>query len=477
MKYLSKCLVLIPALALLCWLGQPTPAAAADTLQVVNSSGWPGMSGYVIPIKLRNTTTLRALMFRMQVAPDSLVITGVTTTTRTAGFQVDAVQIAKGARVLLTPMNGSTPYLMPDSTAIINIQVSVKANTPGGTKATVTLDSIIASNTSNQSVALGPKTGYFWFGTKGDVKYDAAVNLFDVLRLIDIALGIQPAPSLYELWAGDLNIVDGVMTGDGLIDVIDISIALDLVVSGTASKQPVTEQAASVGSLRLEVADLPQNYKGQLEIPVFYRASAPVSGIELVIKTDAKTYHLAPPKKTTLSKNMTLQAALRGEEMRIVLCSTDGKPLPAGEGELLSLPVNLLSPLDEAVAIEIKHAQAGSQGASRLETIYGQAHPLQVEAPDSYSLSQNSPNPFNLSTTIRYEIPSSVEGSVETKVLVFNTQGQLVRTLEHRQRTAGRYTIVWDGMDDYGRYVSTGIYFYKLIAGDVIFTKKMAVMK
>ena len=259
MKYLSKGLVLISALALICVLGQGAPVAAGDTLKVVNSSGWPGMSGYTIPIKLKNTTTLRALTFRLQVAPDSLIITGVNTTARTSAYQVDVAQIPHGARILLTPVGLATPNLTPDSSAIVNVLVSVKANTPGGTKATVSLDSITAANASNQAAALSPKLGYFWFGTKGDVKYDAAINIFDVLRLIDIALGIQPAASPYELWAGDLNIVNSAYTGDGLIDVIDISIALDLVVAGTLSKQSSDEMATAAGSLRLDIADLPQN--------------------------------------------------------------------------------------------------------------------------------------------------------------------------------------------------------------------------
>jgi hypothetical protein len=476
MKYLSKSLVILLALVLPSLLWQEAPAATGDTLKVMNSSGWPGLGGYNIPIRLKNLTTLRALVFRLQANPDSLIITAVNTTPRTAGYQVDAVQIPKGARILLTPLSGTTPFLTRDSTAIINIQVSVKSNTPGGTKATVTVDSIVAANSTNQSASIAAKSGYFWFGTKGDVKYDASINLFDVLRLIDIALGIQPAPSLYELWAGDLNIVDGAMVGDGLIDVIDISIALDLVVSGVLSKQPLSEPTVTSGSVRLDIPDLPQNYKGEMDVPIYYRASAPVSGIEIIFKTDSKTYLLAPPKKTALSKSMTLQAAMRGDEMRVILCSTDGKPLPAGEGELLTLPVNVLSQLSESAVIEIKNAAAGSQGASRMETFFGQSH-MQVQAPESFALTQNSPNPFNMSTTFRYEIPKSLEGSVETKVLVYNTQGQLVRKLEDRQRSAGRYTIIWNGQDDSGRYISSGIYFYKLIAGDVVLTKKMAVMK
>ncbi len=481
MKHLSKSLVIGLALVLLALQAPEAPALTGDTLKVENSSGWPGIGGYLIPITLKNATTLRALAFRLQANPDSLVITAVNPILRAGAYTVSMEPVAKGARILLVPTNASTPALIPDSTAILQVVVTVKDNTPGGTKATVSLDSVTAANVSNQAVTVKTKTGYFWFGTKGDVKFDEsmAVDLFDVLRLIDIALGIAPPATEYELWAGDLspNPSNPSILGDGLIDIIDISILLDMVVASSKAAAPPAASSPAVGSVRLEVVDLPQNYVGELDVPIYYRASAPISGIELVFKTDAARYQLAPPKKTLLSKNMTMQSSLRGDELHVILCSTDGKPMPAGEGELLTLPVNLLQQQTEATTIAIKHAQAGSEAASRLETIYARSNAMEVQAPDSYSLAQNSPNPFNMSTTIRYEIPASVQNALRTRVLVYNTQGRLVRTLEDRQRNAGRYTIVWNGRDDAGRYVASGIYFYKLIAGDVILTKKMAVMK
>jgi len=374
MKHLSKSLVIGLALVLLALLAPEAPALTGDTLKVENSNGWPGIGGNIIPITLKNATTLRALAFRLQANPDSLVITAVNPTLRAGAYTVSMEPVAKGARILLVPTNASTPALIPDSTAILNVVVTVKDKTPGGTKATVSIDSVTAANAGNQAVTVKTKTGSFWFGNKGDVKFDEsmAIDLFDVLRLIDIALGVAPPATEYERWAGDLspNPTNPTIIGDGLIDIIDISILLDKVVA-TSSKAaaPAAATSPAAGSVRLEVVDLPQNYVGELDVPIYYRASAPISGIEMVFKSDAGRYQLAPPKKTLLSKNMTLQSALRGDELHVILCSTDGKPMPAGEGELLMLPVNLLHQQSEATTIEIKHAQAGSEAASRLETI------------------------------------------------------------------------------------------------------------
>ncbi|MBN2357171.1 hypothetical protein JXO59_13735, partial [candidate division KSB1 bacterium] len=51
------------------------------------------------------------------------------------------------------------------------------------------------------------------------------------------------------------------------------------------------------------------------------------------------------------------------------------------------------------------------------------------------------------------------------------------RVLEDQERAAGRYTVNWDGRDETGKYVSSGVYFYKMTADDIVLTKKMAVMK
>jgi flagellar hook assembly protein FlgD len=61
--------------------------------------------------------------------------------------------------------------------------------------------------------------------------------------------------------------------------------------------------------------------------------------------------------------------------------------------------------------------------------------------------------------------------------LIYNIQGQLVKTLEDHIRTAGKYTAHWNGTDDSGNMVSSGVYYYKLIANDVVLTKKLAIMK
>ena len=88
-------------------------------------------------------------------------------------------------------------------------------------------------------------------------------------------------------------------------------------------------------------------------------------------------------------------------------------------------------------------------------------------------LSQNVPNPFNPVTRIRYELSRT---SVVT-LSVYDVAGRLVRQLENGLVAPGIYTAVWDGTNENGAAVSSGIYFYRLQAGDFSLTRKMLLLK
>jgi hypothetical protein len=83
------------------------------------------------------------------------------------------------------------------------------------------------------------------------------------------------------------------------------------------------------------------------------------------------------------------------------------------------------------------------------------------------------PNPFNPTTTINYSIPN--DNNVD--VSIYNVKGQKVTTLIHGNQSAGRYSTIWNGTDSKNNKVSSGIYFYKIVAGKNTEMKKMVLMK
>jgi hypothetical protein len=93
--------------------------------------------------------------------------------------------------------------------------------------------------------------------------------------------------------------------------------------------------------------------------------------------------------------------------------------------------------------------------------------------PTAYSLDQNYPNPFNPSTIISYTLPKASNVNIK----IFDALGKEVRSLINEDKSAGKYNIMWDSRNNYGQRVSSGIYFYKINAGDFVQTKKMVLVK
>jgi subtilisin family serine protease len=93
--------------------------------------------------------------------------------------------------------------------------------------------------------------------------------------------------------------------------------------------------------------------------------------------------------------------------------------------------------------------------------------------PVDFSLAQNFPNPFNPTTTIEYNVPQNSHVNIE----IYNMLGQRIRTLIDQNKSAGNYSIVWNAKDDSGVNVASGMYFYRMDAGDFSALRKLVLLK
>ena len=96
-----------------------------------------------------------------------------------------------------------------------------------------------------------------------------------------------------------------------------------------------------------------------------------------------------------------------------------------------------------------------------------------VTIPKEFAISQNYPNPFNPVTHFSIDIPKTSK----VKLVVYNMLGQKVRTLVDKQMEPGRYRITWDGRDDSGAKVASGVYFYRFETPTLVTSKKMVLLK
>jgi|GEM_PF-6450962 len=118
---------------------------------------------------------------------------------------------------------------------------------------------------------------------------------------------------------------------------------------------------------------------------------------------------------------------------------------------------------------QVKNSDSGPQLEIRLflENLLG------LSLPEEFAVNQNYPNPFNLSTIISYRLPYRSEITLS----VYNIAGQLVKELEYGIQEAGVHKAVWDGCDESGIEVSSGLYFYKFQSSDPVIIKKMMLLK
>lgn len=104
------------------------------------------------------------------------------------------------------------------------------------------------------------------------------------------------------------------------------------------------------------------------------------------------------------------------------------------------------------------------------------SEPQTVVAPDGFALSQNYPNPFNDETLIEFRVPERPAYSSIT-VAVINVLGQTIKQVYSGPAIPGLYSVVWDGTNNSGNRVASGLYFYRAVFGQQQITKKMIYLK
>lgn len=146
----------------------------------------------------------------------------------------------------------------------------------------------------------------------------------------------------------------------------------------------------------------------------------------------------------------------------VVLLNIDGKGIIPGEGTIVSIPI------DNRQDFQVTAAYASTSNTEIKEI----RHAV-INENDFIVLEQNDPNPFVTTTKIKFQTVDDTE----VKVVIYNTGGALIRTLLDSALKSGAHIVEWEGKDDSGDIVESGMYLYKLYAGVYSMTKKMLFVK
>ncbi|MFH2055221.1 MAG: Ig-like domain-containing protein [bacterium] len=234
----------------------------------------------------------------------------------------------------------------------------------------------------------------------------------------------------------------------------------------------------------------------EVTIAIWARNSAPTRGMEIPIRFDdlvltyqyaefadtrwseAETYDYLSPVDPLLTlyadfHNIPFPPLARGAGVIAYLTfrANDG----VAPGTVTSLILEASNPfyftLDEEHGSEMV-TPVFSPGTVTID-VTSDADDHDFVLPDEYSLAQNYPNPFNPETVIGYSLPQAAQ----VRLSVFNILGQSVIELVNEYQSAGEKRVVWDGTNRFGEKVDSGVYFYRITAGDFDLTRKMVLMK
>jgi len=160
--------------------------------------------------------------------------------------------------------------------------------------------------------------------------------------------------------------------------------------------------------------------------------------------------------------------------IKVVLFDVDGGFILSTENQdLLQISYNFLGSVLDQSSVDISNVVvSGPKG--NIASVSSNVISAEVKlVPGVFALHQNYPNPFNPLTEIQFDIPSATQINVS----IFNLMGQKVKTLVNEQVAPGYHAVQWDGTNENGFSVSTGMYFYTLNTGNHSAMKKMLFLK
>ena len=200
-------------------------------------------------------------------------------------------------------------------------------------------------------------------------------------------------------------------------------------------------------------------------------------GFEMLYDADKFEYVESAASEQDLLKSggaetpLFLAHPVEAGQLVIANAVIDGAPV-SGNGEVVSLTFKVLQEFEENARFEIADGIVFDH--EQLPNPVVVLGSLSVEStPTEFALLQNFPNPFNPETTIKYNLAEGTNVSLR----IYNVVGQVVRTLVAEPQSAGRYTVRWNGSDDRGVSVSSGIYFYELRSNGFQDVKKLMLLK
>lgn len=291
----------------------------------------------------------------------------------------------------------------------------------------------------------------------GDANWDWLCTVSDAVYLINHIFVGGPAPNCLFAADADCNVIISISDVVGIINYIFAGGP----VPGMNCLCPDSPPLARIGSIGaatvMTTSDLGQN-------AVVVATTAEMQALQLHFTA---TNDVTNVKVSCSDPRLQVFSGWVDGEYRVGLIDLTGKTtLPAGTHDLLTISY------EGDGELVLKSAIVVDSDAEEMATTISSAK-VQSVLPTEFALAQNRPNPFNPSTEISFSLPKPAE----VTLVIYNVLGENVVTLAEGLRAAGTHAVMWDGRDKNGRAVASGVYFYRLDAGEFSATRKMLLLK
>lgn len=294
-----------------------------------------------------------------------------------------------------------------------------------------------------------------------DANNDGNANVGDLTTVIDKILDrIELSPENFTRADVDSN---------NTIDVRDAVIILGGLLQGR------WDSSASALQFNKTVSNL---YKGEFEItPQGLRFNltndSPVKGIQIALRFKNNLTVTQPDQVFNRAKHMQIPVQSSDNIVRIVTYSSENETINTGNGSIFRLPLAGLK-IDE---FEIVYVIVSTLTNDGLQIPAQKVVAPAGKYPETFALDQNYPNPFNGETNIRFHVPDVAGNNAHILLQIFDLSGKKISTLVKGDFEGGIYTYTWNGTNDEGKQVSSGVYIYRMQTSDATFTKRMMLIK
>lgn len=431
--------------------------------------GIPGKTGVLLPIDVLASRDIYGVQFDLLLDGSAFHIDSIIPTSKLNNFTLwDNIGVnADTTRIITFSITGDSMPLA-SGTTIMNVAVTVDtAAAPGKYPVTfINARESIDPDPNVGSIEMVVENGTIYVDFMGDVNLDQHVDVADMVSLTAYILNrVTFTPRNFDV--ADIN-------ADSSADVIDLVAIINHVLGYDTLGVPV-HPIFEGGE-----AEFNLTYGGQTGDQALYFVDGymptSVAGMELDFTYDYNEIEPYAPIRTGQAAGLNVQSVRDAGRMKIVAYynANMANVVPPGHGRYFVLPVKVKKPLEDPSKspLHLMMATVSDPTAAKVR-VKGMDEPPVL--PESFRLYQNFPNPFNPSTTIRFEIGSAAGSTVQLDV--YNVLGQHVKSLRKGELPAGEYNVTWNGTNTQGARVASGVYFYRLQVADEVATMKMVLLK